>query len=69
MNFMRELSFQETAEVSGSGGILIVGALAILYTAAFIGGGPVGLGIAVAATIAEQGVEKLDTLVEQGKIT
>jgi hypothetical protein len=66
---MRDLSCAEADEVAGSGNILKIGFALLGYTAAFIVGGPAGLGVALSLTVAEQGIEKLDTLVEYDRMT
>jgi|GEM_PF-4543907 hypothetical protein len=62
---MRAITSEEISTVSGSGPILIYGAIGLYWTAAAIAGGPVGLGSAVASTIATQGLVKLDKLQAQ----
>lgn len=62
---MKILNNNELSQVCGAGEILQYGLLGLAYVGAFISGGPAGLGFAVAATVGEQGIEKLDQLHQQ----
>tara|TARA_Y100000815_G_C12998545_1_gene370785 strand:+ start:156 stop:329 length:174 start_codon:yes stop_codon:yes gene_type:complete len=52
---MRNLTSSEVLDISGSGFISIIGYFGIRYNIAYIVRGPIGLGYAVAAKIAEHG--------------